>query len=62
MPREEFRAVENISLQCLPTPLQVADLLTKTTEKDVLVLFFNSRMFQSVAKNVYASRTVTKSV
>ena len=62
MPREEFRAVENISLQCLPTHLQVADLLTKTMERDILVSFFNSRPFQSMAKKVYASRTVAECV
>ena len=42
--------------------MQVADPLTKTMEKDILVSFFNSRAFQSVAKKVYASRTDTVSV
>ena len=62
MLREEFRAVENISLQWLPTHLQVAVLLTKKMERDILVSFFNSRAFQSVAKKVHASRTATESV
>ena len=53
MLREGFRAVENISLQWLPTHMQVADPLTKTMERDILVSFFNSRAFQSVAKKVY---------
>ena len=54
--------MENISLQWLPTHLQVADLLTKTMERDILVSIFNSSAFQSVAKKVYASRTATESV
>ena len=62
MLREAFRAPENTSLQWLPTHMQVADPLTKTMEKDILVSFFNSRAFQSVAKKVYASRTDTVSV
>ena len=45
--REGFREVENTSLQWLPTHLQVADLLTKMMEKDILVSFFNSRAFQT---------------
>ena len=47
--------MEHISLQWLPTHLQVADPLTKTMEKAILVSFFNSRAFQSVAMKVYAS-------
>ena len=43
MLREGFRAVGNISLQWLPTHLQVTDPLTKTMERDILVSFFNSR-------------------
>ena len=43
MLREGFRSVENISLTWLPTHLQVADPLTKTMEKDILVAFFNCR-------------------
>ena len=61
MLREGFRAVENISLHWLPTHMQVADPLTKTMERDILVSFFNSRAFQSVAKKVYANK-VTESV
>ena len=56
MLREGFPAVENILLQWLPTHMQVADPLT-----DILVSFFNSRAFQSVAKKVFASK-VTESV
>ena len=62
MLREGFRAVENTSLQWLPTHLQVADPLTKTMERDILVSFFNSRAFQPVAKKIYASRTATENV
>ena len=63
MPREKFRAVENnTSLQWLPTHLQVADPLTKTVGRDILVSFFNSRAFQPVAKKIFASRTATESV
>ena len=62
MLREGFQAVENMSLQWLPTHKQVAYPLTKTMERDILVSFFNSRAFQSVAKKVYASRTATESV
>ena len=58
--REGFR--ENTSLQWLPTHLQVADPLTKTMERDILVSFFNSRAFQPVAKKIYASRTATENV
>ena len=35
--REGLRSVENISLKWLPTHLQVADPLTKTMERDILV-------------------------
>ena len=60
MLREGFRAVENTSLQWLPTHLPVA--LTKTMERNILVSFFNSRAFQPVAKKIYASRTATENV
>ena len=56
MLREGFRSAENISLTWLPTHLQVADPLTKTTEKDILVAFFNCRAYQSVAKQVYGHK------
>ena len=62
MLREGFREVENTSLQWLPTHLQVADPLTKTMERDILVSFFYSRAFQLVAKKIYASRTATENV
>ena len=61
MLREGFRAVENTSLQWLRTHMQVADPLTKTMGRDILVSFFNSRAFQSVAKKVYENK-VTESV
>ena len=61
MLREGFGEAENTSLQWLPTHLQVADPLTKMMERDILVSFFNSRAFQSVAKKAYANR-VTESV
>ena len=35
---------------------------SQTMERDILVSFFNSRAFQSVAKKVCASRTATESV
>ena len=60
--REGFGEVENTSLQWLPTHLHVADPLTKTMERDILVSFFNSRAFQPVAKKIYASRTATENV
>ena len=50
MLREGFREVENTSLQWLSTHLQVADLLTKTMERDILVSFFNSRAFQPLCE------------
>ena len=62
MLREGFGEVENTSLQWLPTHLQVADPLTKTMERDILVSLFNSRAFQPVAKKIYASRTATENV
>ena len=62
MLREGFRAVENTSLQWLPTHLQVADPPTKTMERDTLVSFFNSRAFQPVAKKMYSGRTATENV
>ena len=62
MLREGFKEAENTSLQWLPTHLQVADPLTKTMEKDILVSFFNRRAFQLVAKKIYASRTARENV
>ena len=62
MLREGFEEVENTSLQWLPTHLQVADPLTKTMERDILVSFFNSRAFRPAAKKIYASRTATENV
>ena len=62
MLREGFGEVENTSLQWLPTHLQVADLLTKMMERDILVSSFNSRAFQPLAKKIYASRTATENV
>ena len=61
MLREGFREVENTSLQWLPTYLQVADRLTKTMDRDILVLILQqSRVFKLVAKKIYASRTATE--
>ena len=54
--REGFRSSENISLTWLPTHLQVADPLTKTMEKDILVAFLHCRAHQSVAKKVYGHK------
>ena len=60
MLREGFRAVENtIAAVVADTLLQVADPLTNTMERDILV-FFNSRAFQLVDKKIYRSRTATK--
>ena len=60
MLRGRFRSAENISLTWLPTHLQVADPVTKTMEKDILVAPSNCRAYQSVANKVYAYEDATE--